>query len=111
MNLSDYVFFGLLALGAGLTLWARLRPGDAARIERWKEATAKVWKVSAPVLDEAAKVVAALDGDRTLGGDAKTALVAAAIDKLAPGLNAETKKRLAQAAHQYVRMGESFLKS
>ena len=107
MNLSDYVFFGLLLIGAGLAAWAKFRPGDAAKIERWKEATAKVWGVTGKVLDEAALVVEQLDGQKDLEGDVKTKYVAAAIEKLVPGLTAETRKRLAQAAHQYVRMREA----
>lgn len=93
----------ILALGVGFFIWLKTNPKLEAQIAKWKAQTAAVWGVAVPVLDRVAEVVEDLDGKSEFGNEQKLNLAAAAVRTLAPHVDAVTARRVAQAAHLYLR--------
>lgn len=95
------------ALGAGLFIFVKTNPSAAAQLAKWRDTTARLWGVAAPVFDQVAKVVEDLDGRDDIPNDTKLAFAAAAVKRFAPTLDSDTARRVAQAAHQYVRLRQA----
>lgn len=100
--LSLAVVVGILA---GILWWR----GGAPALLKMRDGLAKAWGVAAPLLDEAAWLVVELDGkggEMMTKEDKLTYLANWIGDKA--GLDKETARRVAQAAHLYQRAKEAW---